>query len=280
MVLSGKGISFERGPDGLTVAGTLPPGEYAVPGDVSSQFISGLLFALPLLDRDSILRILPPVESRDYIGITLDVLADFGITVTEAAPHTLLIPGRQAYRAHPVTVEGDWSNAAFLYALNEVGGQVRVGGLSPDSRQGDRICLTYFHYLKEADTAACIDIADCPDLGPVLMAVAAVRQGAVFTGTRRLRIKESDRAQAMAEELNKCGIAVDVAENTVTVHPGRLHTPDCLLHGHNDHRIVMALSVLCSLVGGTIDDAEAVKKSYPDFFTVLKGLGLEVTYAD
>ena len=146
-----------------------------------------------------------------------------------------------------------------------------------DSIQGDRVCLELLERLKSPN--AVIDISNCPDLGPVLFAAAAASGvGAVFTGTRRLRIKESDRASVMAQELRKFGVEARVLENSVVIEPGRLQSPRESLSGHNDHRIVMALSLLASAVGGVIDGAEAVRKSYPDYFEVLRKLGAEVEY--
>ena len=271
-----KNIGLQKSSESLTVNGRLTSGRYTLRGDVSSQFVTGLLFALPLLDGASVLQVLPPVESRPYIDITLDAMKTFGITVTEAPENTFHIPGGQTYRPIDVSVEGDWSNAAALLALNELGGDVNVTGLRTDSLQGDRICVEYLRRLSAPE--AVLDLSGCPDLGPVLFAVAAANHGAVFTGTRRLKIKESDRAQVMAEELKKFGVFAEVGENTVRIPAGGIKKPDDLLCGHNDHRVIMALSLLASQVGGVIIDAEAVRKSYPDFFRDLKRLGLEVTY--
>lgn len=271
-----KNISLQKCSESLTVSGRLTPGRYTLRGDVSSQFVTGLLFALPLLDGPSVLQVLPPVESRPYIDITLDAMKAFGVTVTEAPENTFHIPGGQTYRPMDITVEGDWSNAAALLALNELGGDVTVTGLRTDSLQGDRICVEYLRRLSAPE--AVLDLSGCPDLGPVLFAVAAANHGAVFTGTRRLKIKESDRAQVMAEELKKFGDFAEVGENTVIIPAGGIKKPDTVLCGHNDHRVIMALSLLASQVGGVIDEAEAVRKSYPDFFRDLKRLGLEVTY--
>lgn len=274
-MLGGAGIAFTKAADSVTVSGRLRPGDYTLPGDVSSQYVSGMLFALPLLDGDSSLTVLPPVESRNYIDITAAVLARFGVTVTEPRPNCFHIPGRQRYRALDCAVEGDWSNAAFLLALNELGGEVRPEGLDPESLQGDRVFPALLRALDGPDPV--IDIAGCPDLGPILFACAACKQGAVFTGTRRLRIKESDRAAVMAEELSKFGVPVRVEENRVTVGSG-LHAPTEALEGHNDHRIVMAMAVLATVTGGVIEGCQAVGKSFPTFFTVLEHLGLEVGY--
>lgn len=271
-----KGMSIKKDPEGLELCGRLSSGEYAFRGDVSSQFVTGLLFALPLLEKNSVIRVLPPVESRAYIDVTVAVLRSFGVEAIEKPENTFSIAGGQKYQCRSLSVEGDWSNAAALFALNSLGGSVTVTGLNEKSIQGDRACLELLERLKSPN--AVIDISNCPDLGPVLFAAAAAGCGAVFTGTRRLRIKESDRAAAMAQELKKFGIEARVMENSVVIEPGRLQSPAETLDGHNDHRIVMALSLLASAVGGAIDGAEAVRKSYPDFFEVLRQLGLEVEY--
>ena len=270
-------LGFDKRSDFLSVQGPIVSGEYSVSAAESSQFVSGLLFALPLLDRDSHIKLLPPVESHPYIDLTVQALSQFGVEVDRTDDETILIPGRQKYEPARVRVEGDYSSAAFFQAFDLLGGEVTVTGLDPQSLQGDRRCTELFKLLKEGSST--IDISDCPDLGPILMAVAADLHGGVFTGTRRLRLKESDRAAAMQKELHKFGAKVDVEENRITVFPSVLHTPDILLDSHNDHRIVMALSVLAAKYGGRIYDAEAVAKSLPDFFDRLKTLGVRV-YAE
>ena len=173
-----------------------------------------------------------------------------------------------------MTVEGDYSNAAFFEALNYAGSSVKIDGLRENTLQGDSVYKILFENIKNGIDP--IDIADCPDLGPVLFAVAALCGGARFTGTRRLRIKESDRADVMRQELQKLGIGVEVGENEVIVHGGTLRQPTEVLSAHGDHRIVMALSVLLTVTGGVIDGAQAVNKSFPDFFEKLQSLGSEV----
>ena len=264
-----QGIAFEREASSLRVQGKLSPGEFRLPGDVSSQFVSGLLFALPTLPGDSVIRLRPPVESRSYIDMTMDALCTFGVETRWTDRETIAVPGRQYYKwQSDVTVEGDWSNAAPFLALG-----VPVTGLDPDSLQGDRACAEYFDALRCGP--ATLDLADCPDLGPLLFAFAAAHAGGVFTGTRRLRWKESDRSWAMYEELAKFGVAMRIGENTVTVGHG-LHAPSERLNSHGDHRIVMALAVLCMITGGTIAGAEAVNKSFPDFFERLAALGVGI----
>ena len=218
-----------------------------------------------MADEDSLLRLRPPVESRAYIDITVSALEMFGINVYWEDEYTLRIPGGQTYAARDAAAEGDWSNAAFLLAMG-----AEVTGLNESSLQSDRVCREYFAALDSG--RAVLDISGCPDLGPILMAYAAARHGCVLTGAGRLRIKESDRGEAMKEELAKFGAEVSICGDEISVGCG-IRTPDAPLHGHNDHRIVMALSTLCVLTGGTIEDAGAVRKSYPDYFEVFRSLG-------
>lgn len=264
-----QGLLFERSENALRLRGPLRGGALTIPGNVSSQFVSGLLLALPLLAEDSTLRLLPPVESRPYIDMTLAALKRFGVTATWRDELTLTVPGGQRYRSQDARVEGDWSNAAFFLALG-----VSVEGLEADSLQGDRVCVPHFEALRNGCTE--IDLSDCPDLGPVLFAYAAAHHGGRFTGTRRLRDKESDRVSAMAAELAKFGVRLDAEENAVTVGAG-LRPPTETLDGHNDHRVVMALSTLCVRTGGTIIGAEAIAKSFPDFFERLMELNVAVS---
>lgn len=267
------GITFLRTKNSVTVCGTLKSGTYNIPGNISSQFISGLLFALPLLEGDSQLVITDRFESASYVALTVDALKRFGIDIVKK-DNTYKIKGGQRYTACDITVEGDYSNAAFLDAFNLLGGNVAVKGLAENSIQGDRVYRQMFRDLLDGNRR--FDLSDCPDLAPVMFALAAVLGGAEFTGTARLKIKESDRAEAMRQELSKFRIPVEVAENSVTVKKATLCAPLEVLNGHNDHRIVMALSLLCSITGGSVTDAEAVSKSFPDFFEKIKSLGIVV----
>ena len=269
-----KGYFYAATEELVMVKGPLVSGVYEVAGDVSSQFISGLLFALPLLEENSKICITGNVESRSYIDLTIAALEEFGVLVDWEDDQTLSIPGGQQYRSHDTEVEGDYSNAAFFSALDWMGGDVRVEGLSPDSLQGDRVYPSYFEEITKGTPT--LDVTDCPDLAPVLMAMAAAHRGAILTGTARLRLKESDRGAAMAQELTKMGGDVLVEEDRITINLHRLYAPSTPLCGHNDHRIVMALSVLLSYYGGEINGAEAVAKSLPDFFDRLKRLGVKV----
>ena len=266
-------LLFEQTENGITVKGQLKAGEYTLPGDVSSQFISGMLFALTQVEGESTLRILPPFESRSYVLLTLQALATFGADIRWIDENTLRICGGKQMHAQDLTVEGDYSNAAFLSALNVFGGEVNVTGLHPASLQGDRIYFEHFASLEKG--FATISLADCPDLAPILFALAAKGKGARFVDTRRLAIKESNRAQTMATELRKFGTTVEIFENEVIVTPTAFHAPAENLFGHNDHRIVMSLAVLATLTGGVIEGAEAVTKSFPDFFEYITLLGIQ-----
>ena len=270
-----SGFEFERRKGSLRVCGKLKPGVFELDGNVSSQFITGLLLVLPLLEEDSRIVLRPPIESRSYIDITMEALRLFGAEARWDGENTIVVKGRQRYFAEEVFTEGDYSNAAFFEALDYIGGDVKIENLRENSLQGDRVYKEFFARLTSPD--AKIDIRDCPDLGPVLMALAAACGcGAKLTGTDRLKIKESSRGEAMACELRKFGARVIEGENEIEIEPCKLSAPDTCLDGHNDHRIVMAEAVLLTKTGGVIEGAEAVNKSFPDFFERLSSLGIEV----
>lgn len=273
-ICTSQGIDFVKSKNSVTVKGLLSNGRYTVRGDISSQFISGLMFALPLLLGESIIDITGKSESSSYLNITLKTLGDFGVRISKIDENTMYVKGSQSYKNRSLTVEGDYSNAAFFDAFNLIGGNVAVKGLNEDSTQGDKAYKEFYPLLLKGKPE--IDISDCPDLGPVLMALAAALNGAVLTGTHRLKIKESDRGMAMAEELSKFGCKVDVEEDRIEVFSRKLQKPILPLSGHNDHRIVMAVSLLCTLIGGKIYGAEAVSKSLPDYFERLKKLGIKL----
>ena len=258
----------------IEVNGTLSAGNYEISGEVSSQYTTGMLFALSVLDGKSTLKITGNAESRAYVDMTIKVLKDFGADITETEKNFFEINGKGRLSPGEFTVEGDWSNAAFLIALSRLVGTISVSGLNENSVQGDRFCTAAFDALDGENAE--IDLKDCPDLAPILFAYAAYKNGGRFINTRRLRVKESDRANVMAEELKKFGANVKVYENSVEIEKTQLKPPIVPLCGHNDHRIVMALSVLAAVFGAEIDGAEAVNKSYPDFFRVIKKAGVNV----
>ena len=265
------GLFFENKDGKITVKGPLKPGKYSIDGSLSSQYFSGMIFALSTLDGDSELKVKGKLQSRPYVNMTIKALADFGVKI-ERIPGGFFIPGGQKFLSRDAAVEGDWSNAACLSALSD---KVIVKGLDEHSLQGDKLYPQLFKNVGSYQ----IDLSDTPDLAPVLFAVAALKDKGDFVGTRRLKIKESDRAEAMKNELLKFGVNTTIFDDRVIVS-GKLKAPSAELYGHNDHRIVMALSVLAARVGGVIDGAEAVSKSFPDFFDVIKKLNVKVNLTD
>lgn len=268
-----RGLYYELTDNVLTLRGVIGGGSYSLPADVSSQFISGLLFALPLTEENSVLRLEGRIESRPYIDLTLASLSAFGVNALWETESSIAVKGGQHYSPRTLTVEGDYSNAAFFEALNYLGGDVAISGLERDSIQGDKVYKLLFPML--AHGCPTLDVSDYPDLAPILFVLAAFKNGARFTGTARLRLKESDRGAAMACELAKCGVRTDIEENAITVHAG-IKAPSKPLLGHNDHRVVMALAVLLSALGGELEGTEAVNKSFPSFFNRLSALGAEI----
>lgn len=265
---------FNMSPDGgkITVEGGFKGGRIYVDGSVSSQFITGLLFALSLIPGGGEIVLTAEAASKPYLDITLEVLRHFGVNASCDGYKTFMVLGG-GFKSCDYTVEGDCSNAAFLDAFNLFSGDVNVSGINKSTLQGDFIYKKYFAMLKEGTPVLPVD--DCPDLAPVLLAAGAGLNGCTLTGTKRLKIKESDRGEAMREELLKLGAVVEASEDSIIVKKCALHAPEALLSSHNDHRIAMALSVLCSIYGGKIDGFEATAKSYPTFLNDIKKLGIK-----
>ncbi len=266
-------FTFIKEQNSVTLCGRLESGNYKIRGDISSQFITGLIFALVYLGKDSSIEILPPFESRSYINLTLSALKSFGADVSFTSEYRIDIRTSKM-NEFSGKIEGDYSNAAFLDAFNHIGSKIIINNLNPDSLQGDRVYDEYFKKISNGTPT--LDISDCPDLGPILFVLAALKNGATFSGTDRLKAKESDRGKAMHEELKKLGGGLVFGDNVITVPKQELYYQGNALDGHNDHRIVMALSVILSKTGGAINNAEAVRKSYPGFFEDIKRLGAEV----
>lgn len=267
-----ENFTFCKSARELTVCGNLSAGAFSLRGDITSQYITGLMFALAVCGNTGHIKVLPPFESKSYVVLTGEILKQYGIQ-TKISENTVTVCGNNHFTPCHAVVEGDYSNAAYLDVFGMDNACFSVTGLSEKSVQGDRVYASYFQQLHENAT---LDISDCPDLGPVLFAVAAAHKGGHFTGTKRLKIKESDRAEAMRQELSKCGVRLCVEENTVTVFGGTLHAPTTPLFAHNDHRILMALVYVLSFVGGCITGGECVKKSFPDFFQVIKRVGAQI----
>lgn len=286
-IFHGQGLPFAQDETGVSFQGPLAPGDYGLPGDVSSQFISGLLFALPLLPGDSHIRIQPPFESRGYVNMTLQVMDAFGVQAAFLDGLTLHVPGNQLFTAPavPFLVEGDDSQAAFFLTLDAILGDVSVAGLSLRSIQGDRVmgeilarCGHVPGQPPRPLAPFVADLGDCPDLGPILMTLGLFCRGeSRLLNAGRLRLKESDRGTAMAQELSKLGGQASLAGDEIRIRQSKLR-PGPALSSHGDHRIAMALAVaaLGARIPADIQGAEAVEKSYPDFWKDLAAIGARV----
>lgn len=269
-----RGIFYTLEDGALTVRGSLSPGEYRLRGDVSSQFFTGLLMALPLLEGPSVVISTTKLESASYTSMTMGVLARCGVHVrwSPALNGFGVEPG--VYGPFEETVEADWSQAAFWYAALSLGSNLRLRGLKGQSAQGDAAVVG--HYKKLALTGEVkINLSDCPDLLPPLAVMAAVRRGTThFTHAARLRLKESDRLATVARMLKALGGAVSEEEDGLTVY-GVSTLPGGVVYGANDHRIVMAAAIAATRCQGpvVIQGAEAVRKSYPHFWRDYENLG-------
>lgn len=275
--------------DGLpvTLNGKLTAGKYEISGNVSSQFITGLMFALPLCDGDSEIRLTTELESKGYIDITINALRNFGVEVEETE-YGWKVKGNQRYLPCDYTVEGDWSQAAFFMGASVLGASVDILGLSSASVQGDKAGLDIFKRFGadiswQGDVLVCrpgekkaisLNASQIPDLVPIISAVAACCDGkTVITGAQRLRIKESNRLKSMVDGLCSLGIDAKETDDGTQVVGGKVGGGK--VKGCNDHRIVMSFAVLAQAATGAveIDDAQSINKSYPNFFEDYNSLG-------
>ena len=273
--MAARGCVFSGDRLPLSVRGRLRAGEFHLPGDVSSQYVTGLLLALPLLSGDSRIVLTTPLSSKGYVDITLSVLRRFGVRA-EKSMDGFFVPGNQTFAASAnMTAEGDWSNAAIWLCANEMGeNRVSVSGLDPASVQGDRAVLPCIETMRR-ESKVKLGVGETPDLLPALAVLACARRGVtVFSGAARLRLKESDRLAACEDLINGLGGDARASADALAVTgAGRLRGGT--VSGHNDHRIVMAAAVASLLCAEpiTILGAEAVNKSYPDFFADFRKLG-------
>lgn len=269
-----KGITYEQNDGVLTVKGALTPGRYELPGNVSSQFITGLLYALPLLAGDSEIVLTTPLESEGYVDMTLEVLTAFGICVRREK-EGFFVPGGQHYQSRDIDIECDWSQAAFWYAARTLGSSVRVFGMDKTSRQGDK-CVADQCELLAQDGEVVLDVSQCPDLVPALAAMAAVRQGTTrIVNAARLRIKESDRLSAVTDVLNKLGANVSEQPDGLAIIGVDTLVGGVDVDSHNDHRIAMMAAVAATRCEQPVivSNARCVAKSYPNFWEDYEALG-------
>lgn len=280
--LEKAGIKCEKNEDfSLKISGKISPGEFSLPGNVSSQFVSGLLLALPMLDGNSKIKLTSPLESSGYVEITKEVMKKFGVLV-EKTLDGFFIKGNQVYRPFDYNVEGDWSQAAFFMAMGVLGGSISVKGLSKNSSQADKMIFDFLEKFgadiswnkdeikvnKSKLKSINIDAAEVPDLVPVLAVLAASAEGeTTIKNVKRLKFKECDRLSAISEELAKIGVKIKYSENELRIMGGKNYC-GCEVSSHNDHRIAMAMAAMASCIEGsiTILNSGCVKKSYPDFF--------------
>ena len=284
-----QGVTWRQDASSLQVEGALSPGDYALPGDVSSQFITGLLYALPGLPGDSVIQLTTPLESAGYVNMTLEALRQAGVSVDFSGGQKLYIPGSQAFAPAAYTVPGDWSHAAFFLVAGVIAGRVSLTGLDLASAQGDRAIFDLLgqmggqlhaeaqaiHAEKSALQGHIINVRDMPDLAPALCVAACATQGTTrIEGAARLRLKESDRLHAMAVELGKLGASIREEPEALEIQGGA-PLRHAVVDSHNDHRIAMALAIAAPLCQGglTLTGAEAVQKSAPHFFEEYASLG-------
>ncbi|MBQ2932278.1 MAG: 3-phosphoshikimate 1-carboxyvinyltransferase [Clostridia bacterium] len=286
------GIEYHQTENSLLISGSLKPGKFVIDGSVSSQFVTGLLFALPLLDGTSEIAIDGNLSSKGYIDITLDVLKKFGIKIKNDNYKTFIIEGNQKYKAQNYVVEGDFSQSAFFLVAGALGSDITVSGLNPDSLQGDKKILDIIketgakiEQVSKSDfSAICtslmhgitIDADEVPDLVPVLAVLFAFCKGeSRITNASRLRLKESDRLSTTCDVLKKMGADIEEGEDFLVIK-GKQTLKGAEVSAHNDHRIAMAAAIAaCRCEGDVIIDGaeKAVSKSYPDFFEDYNNLG-------
>lgn len=288
-----QGISYLQNEDEIRIGARLHASDYVLNGDVSSQFISGLLFALPLLDNDSTIHIKEPYESRSYVDLTLEMLHRYGIKATYQDANTLFIPGKQTYKPQDYKIEGDYSQLAFFAVLASINHDLKCLGLAHDSLQGDKQIISILqnagaeieeiedgYFIKKSKLHnSSIDLNDCPDLGPILTVMAMYANGHTHIyNAQRLRYKESDRIEAMETELKKCNVKFSSSESEIFIQGNTTYESDEILIGHKDHRIVMSLCVAATLFNKPIiiDGVEAINKSYPAFFKDFERVGGKV----
>lgn len=272
-----KGVFYEQSGGVLTLRGRLAAGEYRLPGNVSSQFFTGLLFALPLLAEPSVIIPATPLESAGYIAMTLRAMAEFGVTVpqTRSLPPHFPVPGGGRYVSRRAAVEADWSQAAFWYAAQVLGSSVTVAGMNEQSLQGDREVLPYSRMIAAGGQVE-LDVSGCPDLAPPLAAMGALMDGELrLTNAGRLRIKESDRLAAVTAALNAMGARVAEHPDSLTIYGRDALAGGCTVDCRNDHRIAMMAAVAATRCREpvTLLGAECVSKSYPGFWEDYQTLG-------
>ena len=274
-----KGISYTLEHGVLTVQGRLPAGDYPLPGDVSSQFVTGLLYALPLVEGTSRITLTSPLESEGYVDMTRQALHQAGITLDGYT-----IPGSQHYTPIRGSVEADWSQAGFFYAALGLGNPLDVQGLNLHSKQGDQRIVSFYEQLTGPETGLTLDVSQCPDLVPPLAALAAGCPGKTthIVGAARLRIKESDRLATTSQVLVALGALVEELAEGLTIVGKAQFDGGVTVPCHNDHHIAMMAAVAATrcISPITLTGAQCVAKSFPDFWQVYERLGGQIVKSE
>ena len=290
-----RGLLFQQNEKSIIINGALPAGNYQIPGNVSSQFVSGLLFALPLQKEDSIIEITGELESKEYIEMTIDILKRFGITIT-VQNNQYIIPGNQKYKATNMIIEGDFSQMAFYAVAGLLSGDLTCKNMANDSIQPDKRILEYiekmngyftwshsdivFHYSNTIGTN--IDVSQCPDIAPILSILAALSTGkSVIENATRLKYKESNRLNSTYETLKQMNVNVEMTDSSLIIE-GQPTVDGGVFDSYGDHRIVMSIAIAAIRANHPvlIKNAEAVNKSYPNFFQDYQNLGGNVTFLE
>ena len=267
----------------ILLEGKLKSGIYEIDGNISSQFITGLLFSLPLLDGESKIIINGKLESSNYIDISLDCLSKFGIKIINNSYQEFIIEGNQSYRAGNYRTEADYSQAAFFLVANAIGSKIKINDLSENSLQGDKKIIDYISEIdnwNSKDTLV-LDGSETPDIIPILSLKAAVSGKKIeIVNVERLRIKESDRLKATVEELSKLNFDLIEKKDSILINSredlkANKNEKIVSLSAHSDHRIAMMIAIAATCYDGEIllDNLDCVKKSYPNFWEVFLSLG-------
>ncbi len=295
---SQNGLLFQQYKDHIEVQGSLQAGEYEMDGSVSSQFFTGMLFALPLVNGNSVIHVKEPFESKSYVLMTLEVLNDFGV-YCKLEGNDIIIPGYQSYKPLDYVVEGDYSSAAFFALLGAINGRIEMSNLKKNSTQGDKAFIEFVEragaivefkdgiYTISPDhlEKITVDLADCPDLGPAAIVLGCISgKGMHLDNIARLRYKESDRIAAMKSEMSKLGFVMEDYENEMDILAERKEVKEevIVIDSHNDHRIAMSVAIAATVLDKEviIENAQCVNKSYPNFYRDLANVNVRLEVLD
>lgn len=286
---------FKKNEESIIISGGLNHGVFYVPGNISSQFISGLLFALPLAKGDSKIVLTSPLESKQYVDMTIEMLSKFQIQIIEK-DNEYFVKGNQIYRSQNIMIEGDYSQLAFFGVLGQISDRIECKNIPFESKQPDRKILDYIlkmggsiEFLKKSivfskskTKGAVLDMSQCPDIAPILGILAALSEGETkLVNAARLAMKESNRLVSTYETLTKLGVDATLGEDSLSIR-GVPYFQGGTFESYHDHRIVMSIAIASCKASGdiTIRNADAINKSYPNFFKDLEKLGADITYIE